>query len=61
MVKEEILAKSTSLVTMSKSFKLSELQGCLAVSVRRTFHSWSWGCEFEPYVECRDYLNKIKT
>lgn len=21
---------------------------------------WSWDCEFEPYDECRDYLNNLK-
>lgn len=48
---------------MSKLWKLYIKQrvlylGHLTGSVSRACHFWSWGCEFESHIGCRDYFEK---
>lgn len=40
------------------ALKVCTSGGHLAGSVRRECDSRSWGHEFKPHIECRDYLNK---
>lgn len=45
---------------ISVSFKNQQLLGRLAASVGRACDFRSWGCEAEPHIGWRDYLNKLK-
>lgn len=35
-----------------------QVKGFLAGSAGRPCDFWSWSCEFESHVGCRDYINK---